>query len=128
MREGDSAPGIAGASFDVLLDPSLNNSGEIAFFSRLAGFGVEDANDQGIFTSQALVVRKGHAAPGIGNAVFSSFLSPALNDAGEVAFRAGVQGTGIDLANNIGPFKADGLGVLGLVVRLGDQIDIGGGE
>ena len=74
------------------------------------------ANDSGIFTSAGLLVREGDEAPGTGGATFSDLKrSPALNNAGETAFRADLTGPGVTGANDSGIFTS-----AGLVAREGD--------
>lgn len=129
-REGDAAPGAGGATYAFFGDPSLNNSGETAFVSILAGAGVTVENNSAIFAAGALVARKGDAAPGAGGALFAfldTATTPALNDAGDTAFIATLAGPGVGSANNIAIFATRG-GVLDLILRTGDLFDIGGGD
>ncbi len=115
---GQEAPGTGGALFSDFDDerPALNDSGEVAFYAELEGPGVTAANDVGIFTSGALVARTGDPAPGVGGAVYESFGNePALNNAGETAFRARLTGPGVTPDNNTGVFTSGAL-----VARDGD--------
>ena len=124
-RLGDPAPGTGGASFVEFAElPSLNAGGEVAFYAALAGGDATSENFVGIFTSSALVARRGDDAPGTGGASFASFDNPILNDSGETAFRASLQGDGIDPdVNAEGIFTSSGL-----VARAGDAVpDAGDG-
>ena len=95
-REGNTAPGaLAGVNFSVLLnsDFAMNNAGQVAFLSSIAGPGVTFSNDRGIWSegpgALSLVARTGTQAPGapVGSN-FTSFLATGLqiNDRGHVAF------------------------------------------
>jgi hypothetical protein len=92
--------------------PPLNNAGQVAFRATLAGPGIGTTNDTGIFrgdgTSGSLteIVREGQLAPD-GDGGFddaTSFLSPAFNNSGQVAFYGTLTGT----ANAVGFFRGDG--------------------
>ena len=128
-REGDAAPGAGdGVSFASLpSELSLNDQGQIAFVARLTG-----TNDDVIFSdvggTLSLVAREGDAAPGAGAGVsFSGFGNLQLNNQDEIAFSASVRGTGVTVANNEGIFlQSDGM--LSLLVREGDIIDLGDGD
>ncbi|MEO0993584.1 MAG: choice-of-anchor tandem repeat NxxGxxAF-containing protein, partial [Pseudomonadota bacterium] len=75
-----------------------------------------------IATSSSVIARTGEAAPGTGGAEFSGFSRPVLNNAGEVAFRGTLTGSGVTGANNEGLFTSSGL-----VVREGDAAPGTGG-
>ena len=125
VLEGDQGPGaLAGSSFSFVGRPSLNNQGEIAFETILTGAGITGANDSAIFSdvggTLSLVAREGDAAPGAGAGVsFTRVSGLSLNDQGEIAFRAGLTGTGVDGTNNTAIFSDVG-GTLSLVAREGD--------
>jgi uncharacterized cupin superfamily protein len=99
---GHPAPGTSsGVTFRALINGLvlLNAAGHTAFKSSLAGDGIDQTNDIGLwstsFGSLALVARDGDQAPGASPGVLFSFLSePTLNDAGTVAFSAATNGTG----------------------------------
>ncbi len=132
-RAGDTAPGASGAVFsDFGFESRLNDAGEVAFRGFLTGAGVTEENDAGIFASGALVARTGDAAPGAGGAVFDSFglidgSGFELNDLGETAFSALLGGAGVTEANDRALFATRG-GVLDMILREGDLLDLGGGE
>jgi len=135
-RQGDSAPGVIdNASFSVLRDPVLNGAGQTAFRGNLTGSEseVDDSNDLGIWSEGNgagldLVVRTGNQAPDVtAGAVFSDFSNPTLNGAGQLAFRGTLTGTDVDNSNNRGIWAEDRSGVLRLIAREGDEIDVDDG-
>ena len=78
------------------------------------------------------MARTGDAAPGAGGAVFNSFglidgSGFELNDLGETAFAALLGGAGVTEANDRALFATRG-GVLDMILREGDLLDLGGGE
>ena len=125
VREGDTAPGAGEGVFFVSLgDPALNNQGQIAFVTDLDGPSVTNPNDSAIFSDfegeLSIVVRAGDTAPVAGEGVyFDSFSNPALNDQGEIAFQAALEGDGVTFSNRQAIFSDVG-GTLSLVVREGD--------
>ncbi len=80
--------------------------------------------------SLALVSRSGSPAPGTAEGVtFSSiFPGPVTNGAGQVAFTAWLTGEGVDSSNNFGVWAEDPNGLLTLVIREGDQIEVAPGD
>ena len=121
-REGAVAPGVgAGVSFDDLNDvsPVINDLGQTAFSAGIAGVGVVDANDRGVWSEGTgvltVVAREGDQAPGAGTGVVFSevlvleipwypgdpfqvpaFLGTVINGVGQTAFAAAVSGPGVD--------------------------------
>jgi hypothetical protein len=96
-RVGEPAPG--GGTFDRFGQENLpvvapvNARGEVAFFARLS----RGAADEGIFLRRGdrilTVAREGDRVPGIGRlSGFGKHPTPALSDAGLVAFAAAVSG------------------------------------
>jgi hypothetical protein len=96
-RTGDAAPG--GGTFDRFGQEALpilapvNARGEVAFFASLRW----GASDEGIFLQRAgrivVVAREGARVNGVGRlSGFGKHPTPALNDAGTVAFAAAVAG------------------------------------
>jgi hypothetical protein len=68
------------------------------------------------------VARTGSQAPGTASGVnFSWLYSPVLNDAGQVAFRGDLIGSGVDSSNNAGIWIGDGSDTL-MVVRKGQLL------
>ena len=132
-RTGDPALGVAGAEYDLLFPPAINASGDVALRVGLrsgTGAVVNSSNNDSIFgptsgagSSLGLIVREDTPAPGVADgAEFASFVSPALNASGDVAFQAFLRtGTGapVDLSNDdalFGPVSGAGSS-LGLIVR-----------
>jgi hypothetical protein len=143
-RAGASAPGIAGAAFGSpssagsFSQPSLSG-GKIAFQCAVRGPGITLDNNLGIWAgtlgSYQLVARSGQHAPGTAaGVVFGSdsgagcFEDPIINSLGEVAFLSVLLGPGVDSTNYMGLFATDPNGNLSLVMRFGDQYDLGGGN
>ena len=128
-RESDQVPGAAsgvvfsGFGFNV---PAINSSGQTAFSAFLDGTGVNGTNDRGIYYSEAPgtlteVARTGGQAPGASNGVvFSDFGNPLLNNFGQTAFLADLEGTGVNGTNDSGIYSG-GSGSLAQVARTGDQ-------
>ena len=90
VREGIDARGLGSANLgapDFRL--SLNNTGQVAFVSLVAGSGVTATNDTAIMRNLTLVAREGDAAPGLSFVDLGAFFPPpVLNDAGQVAFHS----------------------------------------
>ncbi|MDH3458372.1 MAG: PKD domain-containing protein, partial [Gemmatimonadota bacterium] len=62
VREGDPAPGTAGETFDILvMGPSLNDSGEIAFFAKLRESGTYGLWAATVDGSLSLIARVGES-------------------------------------------------------------------
>jgi hypothetical protein len=93
VRSGDAPSGAAGAKIDRTFYMSMNAAGRVSFASTLTGIGVTSANDEAVWTDAdgalRLVARLGDAAPGT-SVKFRRFFFPQLNDAGQVAFPAGI--------------------------------------
>lgn len=133
-REGNQAPnavpGVVFGSFPS--SPVIDGMGNIAFFSSLAGVGVDETNNAAIYFERdgALteVAREGNQAPNANpGVVFSSLLldSPAINAEGQLAFGSILSGTGVDGTNDSAIYT-DKDGTLSEVAREGDQAP--GGE
>jgi hypothetical protein len=136
-REGDAAPGALGVNFGQLLSfpPAINALGQTAFIGALQqGGSITFANDQGLWLHRdgqlELIIREGDQAPGAPPGAtfnFGTRSSPAivLNDEGRLAVFAGVQGS------DPGPFgiwAEDLSGVLRLIVREGDMLEVAPGD
>jgi 2',3'-cyclic-nucleotide 2'-phosphodiesterase (5'-nucleotidase family) len=98
---GSAVPGAgtdpriqAGAKWTTFGTPSINDAGQIAFVGNWSAPAITGASpvpaqtSAGIFLGDALLVRKGDAAPGIMNAVMSSFTTPVLTPGGAIAWIA----------------------------------------
>jgi hypothetical protein len=119
-REGDTAPGAAGAAFigfSYLNVSAFNDLGETAFVAQLQGDGITSANDFGIWATDPfgqlrLIVREGdtmEVAPNdfrvvstlaYGGAGFPYL--PKMNNSGQIAFYAEfTNGRGIVISNAV---------------------------
>ena len=130
-RAGQAIPSAAGVTFGgFVLGTALNDAGQVTFFSDLTGSGVDATNDRGLYrgdgTTTVQVVREGQGVP-IGPGVFTNFSSSArLNDAGRLAFRATLGGSGVGASNAAGIYLGDG-GALTQIVRDGQATPAGPG-
>jgi hypothetical protein len=126
---GDAAPGTpSGVRFEILSGPvALNNLGQIVLGANLVGTGVNNSNLEGLWSNRSgnleLIARRGSQAAGtpIGvNYLFGPPSYPVLNDAGKIAFRSYLTGSGVNSTNELGIWS-DGSGELTLVARTGSQ-------
>ncbi len=113
-------------SFSTFVSPSYVGAQSRGFNRVGTATGLVSFSDgtSGIFKVSAtgavsMAAAKNGAAPGITGAKFSSFGTPAINDAGRSAFRATVAGTGITSANNTGIWADSSLAVRQLIARTG---------
>ncbi len=126
IQEGDAAPGLPNVTIDEIVSlVSINGSDRVAFAASLAGLGVNPTNNQSVWSdstgSVALVARSGAQAPGTdANVNFAGFeFGIAINDAGQIAFRASLTGPGVAPGvNDSGVWSTAG-GGLALVARTG---------
>jgi hypothetical protein len=130
-REGFPAPGTEPfTNYNVIGDPAMNDSGQIAFRATLLGFALPQGRNVGIFTSNGvdpatLLVRKGDSAPGtLEDAHFGEFLNPILNVHGQVAFEARLWGPGVTSSSSQSIWATDLQGRLVMIARAGDLIDV----
>ena len=135
-RAGSQAPGVpAGVNFADYRNasPVLNDAGKVAFTWLLSGTGVDSTNNAGIWAGEpgglSLVARSGAHAPGTPNGLTFLALPNAstLNNAGQVAFRAWLSGTGGDYTN-VGIWATDLAGELHLIARKGDVLQVAPGD
>ncbi len=130
-REGDAAPGTAGATFASLFSPVLlNDSDNAAFAAAVGGVGVTNDNNKGIWnegTSLDLVARTGDIAPGTGGATFQNIEQFSFNDFGNTAFRGVLTiGGGVTFDNHTGIWTEGS--ALDLVIRAGDILEVNPGD
>jgi len=152
IREGDLAPGTDGARFVSTLDRGLGSpfsslrfrrngapgfgGGATAFTGLLVGPDTEPLTAgvsrlAGIWKETEagleLVARQGEAAPGAGDAVFRDLANEvfALNEAGQIAFSTRLAGNSVSLDNDYGLWASDTEGDLVLLLREGQQLDVG---
>jgi hypothetical protein len=130
-RTGSVPPGTASdVRFVTLYTSRRNDMGEVAFHAQTITPGI--SSRRGIWSTDGgslhLVAIDGAHAPGtaggvnfgesfpnLGNVGFGE---PVFNNAGQVAFRASLTGTGVTTANSRGIWTEDGSGVR-LVIRDG---------
>jgi hypothetical protein len=137
-REGSPAPGLpSGVKFGSLwASPILNGTGHTAFSASLAGDGVTAANSRTIFSEGrgALqpVARTGSQAPGTPDgAAFGDFVANglALNGRGQAAFMGLLKIEGaVTAANDRGLWAQDPAGMLQLIAREGDPLEVAPGD
>jgi hypothetical protein len=129
-REGDLAPGAPAnrrfASFD---DPIMNADGHVTFRASLLDSGGRTSGE-GIWSDVHgyldLVAGVGVPLPGASGTVFNEFSLPAMNSAGQIAFLASVpEGFG---NINVGIWATDSNGILQLIVRKGDVLQVAPGD
>ncbi len=135
-REGDQVPGyVSGVTFDNVQYPIINNQGQTAFLSRLAGPGIDTHNDLSYWMESGgaliQIVREGDPAPGTEPgtlferlAGYSYEPTPLLNNNGQIGFVASLTGPSIHQSNRQGFWAMDPDGKLTLVVREGDLFDV----
>lgn len=120
VRDGDAAPNGVGV-FDLTGGVAFNESGQIAFRSD---FSPSDGGIyRGIYRGGGAgpverIARTGDVGPD-GDVVFTEFIEPALNDAGQTAFLAGFRSTSSGFENR-GIFRNDDTTGLTEIVRGGD--------
>jgi hypothetical protein len=121
VRGGDPTPGLE-TQFLTLSLPMLNDAGDMAFQAETIDSreGVWTGNSTSGFS---LVAGDGLHAPGTPVGVtFKDFeVRPGFNNAGEIAFFAGLQGTGVNTSNRSGLWSEGGGSGLRIVARSGDQ-------
>ncbi|HWL94452.1 MAG TPA: choice-of-anchor tandem repeat NxxGxxAF-containing protein [Phycisphaerae bacterium] len=124
-RKGDPAPGTDdGVVFSQFNEMQMNREARIVFESELTGPGVDEDNNQGIWSDGSgtlvLLARTGSPAPGTGDGVvFLDFRDVLINAENQVAFAGVLDGPGVDGVNREGVWsEVDG--TLQLLVRGGD--------
>ncbi len=129
LATGEVAPD-GGGTIARLEDPSLNDSGQTAFFAAIdttpGGFPEEEAiYRHGGSGAPTRVARTGQTVPN-GNGTYRNFDGPTINNAGQVAFRATLRNTSIP-ANDQAVY-AGTPGALVEIVRQGNPEPGGNGE
>jgi hypothetical protein len=145
-RAGDQAAGApSGVAYSGFLwSPVYNHNTAVAFKGQLAGVGIDLTNDTGVWTGSQgalrLIARAGDTAPGAaddarfarfdhfsnGDTVISGSLM-SMNAENQVAFMADLVGDGITSTNNTGIWATDRSGLLRLIAREGEQLEIAPG-
>jgi len=128
-REGSQASGMpTGALFSSFSNPVLNNNGQVAYegFLQTGTGGVSFSNDSGIWRDSTLIAREGFQASGTpAGALFLFFVTPILNDNGQVAYTGFLKTGegGVDASNNSGIWINGTNGETLQVVREGNIVD-----
>lgn len=129
-RQLDQAAGVEfgeGRYLDFLFNPSINDSGQVAFLASLVGTRNCCNDDSGIWTGHAgalrLVAQEGSNAPGTPNgSVFDRLNPPTLGNQGQVAYVGFLRvGAGGVIANNSQGIWLDHAGVPSIITRAGDR-------
>jgi len=144
---GQQAPGAeAGVLFDRLWGssnfPQFNSAGQVLLPAKLAGTGVNDNNDGGLWvvdtetSTSSLIARQGDQAPGAAAGVtfgirafvdrphYDGYMgqpTSAFNDAGQFVYWADLSGPGVDATNDSGMWTGTSSADMSLLARTGDQ-------
>jgi hypothetical protein len=140
MVRGEHPPGTpAGVTYDVFgFWPALNEAGQVLTGALLAGSGVNASNQLAVYLSDAagneeLILRSGAPAPDappgvVFHATFETFAEGVLNDRGQVAIGQHLAGAGVNSTNDFGIWATDSTGVLRLIAREGDELEVAPGD
>jgi hypothetical protein len=117
-QSGGSAPQTS-ATYAGLSAPSINVSGQVAFFADLAGAGVTPDNNTAVIAglpgSLDILARGGMAAPGTPSGVtfanVADLTAPRFNDQGHVLFLSTLAGPGVDSGRDFGYWVASPQGI-----------------
>jgi hypothetical protein len=130
VRKGDPVPGENGV-FEDFFDPAgPNENGQVAFVGRISGTSGGDNDNEGIYLADeggvVELAREGESVPG-GNGSFGDFVFlTGLNDSGEAAFNAILDGTSGGESDNEALYIASEAGITELA-RNGEPAPGGGG-
>lgn len=115
-RETAPAPHASGVTFVSFKTPVLDETNQLAFVAELAGSGVTNFNDGGIWAGTpgrkiSRVAREGDPAPGTTATFFgglggSGFHSYDIADNGDIAFSGRLTGAGVNSSNDAGIWRA----------------------
>jgi hypothetical protein len=121
VREGELIPNGPG-TFSVFGTVAMNNSGQVAFRSTLAGTTFGAADNSGIYLSHGGVtteIARAFQFVPDSNGRFSTFTNPTLNDVGQTAFVSSLSATSGGSSDNLGIFRASSGGAITQIVRKG---------
>lgn len=129
-RKGDPVPGGNGVFEDFFTPAGPNESGQVAFLASISGTSDGDDDNEGIYLADEggviELAREGEQVPG-GNGSFGDFVFlTGLNDSGEAAFNAILDGTSGGESDNEALFIASEAGITELA-RNGEPAPGGGG-
>ena len=132
-QTGSPAPGTGGTPWATLGDPIYNDKEDVAFGGTLLVPGIAaTANRNGVWASNSgtlgLIARQGSTAPGTGGATFAAFNAVGLcNNGGAIvsATLADSLSQGVSLANNAGVWEGPTGTNLILMLRTGEQTNLG---
>jgi hypothetical protein len=132
-RTGQPAPGTsAGTVFFILEAPMINAAGGLAFHASLSDGGINSPiTGSGLWRWQpgavTKVVASGDPAPDAGADTFFQeiYNNACFNDEGTVVFRAKLGGESVVAGqNDESLWRSDAAGVLTLIVRTGDLLEV----
>ena len=111
--------------YDFLGQLQFNDAGHTAFRAVVSGFGIDTSNNQVILSESGgngleVVVQSGNPAAGVPGAHYTGFFPLRLNNAGQLAFLAGLGGDGVTPSNDWAIYQGSGPD-FSLVARGGDQ-------
>ncbi|MEW6144387.1 MAG: choice-of-anchor tandem repeat NxxGxxAF-containing protein [Thermodesulfobacteriota bacterium] len=130
-RKGDPVPGGNGVFEDFFDTAGPNENGQVAFIGRISGSSGGESDNEGIYLAAEggiiELAREGNAVPG-GNGIFGNFqLLSGINDSGQAAFSAHLDGTTGGETDNEAIYLASEEGLTELV-RKGEPVPGGGGD
>lgn len=136
VRTDAAMPGVDGRKFRAFSNLLFNDAGHVAFAASSGSPNTFDTIFSDASGALTLVARAGRAASGTNPGVLFDFDHldfigiPRLNfnNAGQVAFISGLSGTGVTAANDLGLWAQNGSGVLQLIVREGNTIEVAPGD
>ncbi|QEG33560.1 DUF7453 family protein [Bythopirellula goksoeyrii] len=126
FRSDVSLPGTS-FQFRTIYDFEFNNSSEYALDALL---DTGSSQDRGIWKVDSegdigLVAMRNSFAPGTPSSRFAEFYDWTMNELGQVAFFGRIFGNGVIDPNSSGIWALDQNGILKLIVRTGDSINVG---
>ncbi len=129
-RKGDPVPGGNGVFQDFFDPAGPNENGQVAFVGRISGSSGGEDNNEGIYLADEggviELAREGDPVPG-GNGSFGDFIFlTGLNDSGQAAFNAILDGTSGGESDNEALYIASEAGITELA-RNGEPAPGGGG-
>ncbi len=124
----DAEPGVTFGQ--IAYGTDYNNLGDFVFRTSLDRSIIGGANVSAIYTHKTkeglkALAHGGDPAPDLrGEVSFESFLGADINNHGQVAFRGGLAGPGLDRFSNDAIFASDAVGNLRLIAHEGEFIDV----